>query len=241
MIEVKCKIEFDPKPLSGNSDSMFKPWWMIATIDGELTEYYAWFIKKRTGLLIQRPAWGAHISVIRGEKPIGEQEAWDSVKAKYQNSEVTMFYDPNIRTNGDHWWMRAHCNDFFDIREELNLPKFSSLSFHLTIGRPIPRHKEMSDYFHRCFKFYTPMTKSYMTQELALANLQLEPLNVKHKELKRIGDSPFRSECPECGIGLLLIKRDGITFNLQLDDNCTYCGRRFRYTDLKETLTIEYI
>lgn len=238
MIELKCKMQFDPVPLSGKAETMFKPWWMIATIDGELTELYAWFLKKRTGIIIQRPAWGAHISVIRGERP-PKEELWE--KYKLENKEVTIFYDPNIRTNGDHWWMRVHSSDLLDVREELGLTRFGSLSLHLTIGRPIPRHEETSDYFHNSFKKLNPITPVYMTKELALENLQKEPLEVKHKELKRTGESPFRSECPNCEIGMLLVRRDNITFKLQKDDSCTYCGRRFVYTDITESVALEYI
>ena len=94
MIEIKCKIKYDPIPLTGKVETMFKQWWMIATIEGELTEYYAWFVERNSGIILQRPAWGAHISVIRGEEPINK-ELWK----KRQDEEVTILYDPDVRTN----------------------------------------------------------------------------------------------------------------------------------------------
>ncbi len=240
MIEIKCILKYDPVPLSGKVETMFKPWWMIATCEGDLTEYYAWHLKKRTGLILQRPAWGAHISVIRGEEP-PNKELWK----KHQDKEVTLLYDPNVRTNGDHWWMRVHCNELLDIREELGLPRFGALTLHLTLGRPIPRHEESSDYFHQVFKSFAPSApiRPYMTQEEALKNLSLPPLEVKHKELKtpEHSDSMFRKECPNCETGLLMVKRNATTLALEKDDNCTYCGRRFTYTDIKEnSITLEY-
>jgi hypothetical protein len=236
MIEIKCKIKYDPVPLTGKAETMFKEWWMIATVEGELTEYYAWFVLKRTGIILQRPAWGAHISVIRGEEP-ENKKLWK----KYQDSEVTMVYDPDVRTNGEHWWMRAHCPELLDIREELGLVRFGSFNLHLTLGRPLPRHKETSDYFLKNFKLFNPSTTRPMTPEKAMENFSLEPIEAKHKELKRTGDSAFRSECPSCEIGMLMVRRDAISFKLQKDDSCTYCGRRFVYTDLVESVALEYI
>lgn len=125
---------------------MFKPWWLIGTIEGDLTEYYSWHIHKRTGLILQSPAWGAHISIVRGEEPVFKQH-WK----KYEGREINFSYDPDVRTNGDHWWMRVNSLDMLDIRTELGLPRFPELTLHLTIGRPIPRHKETSEYFHRTF------------------------------------------------------------------------------------------
>lgn len=237
MIELKFKIQYDPVPLSGKAETMSKPWWMIATCEGDLTEYYAWFVKQRTGIMIQRPAWGAHISVIRGEEP-PNKELW----GKHQGKEITVIYDPDVRTNGEHWWMRVHSADLLDIREEIGLPKFGMFNLHLTIGRPIPRHEETSHYFRRIFNSYNKKsTAKVMTSEEAIKNFRLEALEVKHKELKRSGDSMFRSECPSCEIGILMMQRDSFVFKLSVNDYCTYCGRRFKYTDIKNSVGIEYI
>lgn len=235
MIEIKCKIQYDPVPLTGKTEVMFKPWWMIATIDGEYSEYYSWFIKRRTGVILQSPAWGSHISVIRGEQPPNE-ELWK----KYQGDEIKVLYDPDVRTNGEHWWMRAHCPEFLDIREELGLPRFGRMNLHLTIGRPIPRHVEMSNRFLSNFKLVNPQTTEPMTYQKAMENHAMEPIEIKHAELTRVGDSPFRSTCINCEIGLLMVRRDPMSFKLQRDDSCTYCGRRFIYTDLVESVILTY-
>lgn len=54
---------------------------------------------------------------------------------------------------------------------------------------------------------------------------------VKHTDLERVSDeSPFRSWCPVCQKGILLVRRDD---NLELStlDNCTDCGQQFFYED----------
>lgn len=49
MIDIRATIKYDPAPLSGSIEKMFRPWWMIVTIGGDMTDYYAWFLKQRTG------------------------------------------------------------------------------------------------------------------------------------------------------------------------------------------------
>ena len=60
-------------------------------------------------------------------------------------------------------------------------------------------------------------------------------INIRHKELKRIGSSIYRSICPLCKVGCLpiLIYRDSDSFKLLRDDVCILCGQHFYYTDLE--------
>lgn len=54
---------------------------------------------------------------------------------------------------------------------------------------------------------------------------------VRHSDLKRANDeSPFRSVCPVCEKGVLLVRRwaGGALGSV---DNCTWCGQMFFYTD----------
>lgn len=125
---------------------MFKPWWMILLIDGDIQEYYTHFLHKRTGLILQKPAWGPHISVIRGEEPINKSE-WGI----YDGLNIEVRYDPDLRTDGDHWWLRVECEAMLDLRERLGLARNGRFGLHLTLGRPIPRHLWLSNYYHKIF------------------------------------------------------------------------------------------
>ena len=83
----KGYICFDPRSIT-NSDKMFKPFWMIVKLydSDDLRDYYVSFIKKRYGLDLQKPAFGTHISVIRGE-PIDEK-TWESFKNNYNYKNI---------------------------------------------------------------------------------------------------------------------------------------------------------
>lgn len=153
MLKLPVILEYDPLPKKGKPDKMFKPWWMIGVTSCDVAEYYSWFLRKRTGIVLMQPAWGAHISVVRGEVP-ERQDLWK----KYHGATVTANIDPDIKTNGKHWWLRVECEDMKDIREELGLYRHGALRYesghigiHLTIGNPAPTYLEISEYYHRHF------------------------------------------------------------------------------------------
>ncbi len=63
-------------------------------------------------------------------------------------------------------------------------------------------------------------------------NLDKSPLHVRHSELKRASEeSLFRSECPACPKGVLLVCRDQTTYELLRDDRCVLCGQHVIYSD----------
>ncbi|HRW21786.1 MAG TPA: hypothetical protein P5509_07435 [Bacteroidales bacterium] len=62
MLEVVGKYVFDPLAITKSAD-LFKPFWVIIRLDDDddTSDYYRWFIERRYGLKLQRPAWGSHI------------------------------------------------------------------------------------------------------------------------------------------------------------------------------------
>jgi hypothetical protein len=66
-------------------------------------------------------------------------------------------------------------------------------------------------------------------------NIGKEPVFVRHSELSRVqavdgsGASPFRSWCPVCEQGILLVGRETMTLNRV--DRCIVCGQLFVYED----------
>ncbi len=63
-------------------------------------------------------------------------------------------------------------------------------------------------------------------------NIDAAPILVRHSLLDRASaESAYRSVCPKCRHGVLLIRRDEQTYRLQRDDRCTSCGQAVRYAD----------
>ena len=137
------KIIFDPQPISGSKD-MFKPFWVITTLEDDLRYYYAWFLKRRYRITVQRPAWGAHISVVRGEETTIEN--WEYFKNIYNNKEIEFNHELVPKTNGNHWWLKIDCSELYELRTNMGYSKDAKWSFHLTLGMSVPQHQERTKY-----------------------------------------------------------------------------------------------
>jgi hypothetical protein len=146
MIQIDAILKYDPLPLTGDPDKMFKPWWLVAFIDGEMLDYYSWVLGRETGITLMKPAWGGHISIIRGEVP-ANPDAWK----RYDNEPISLSYVPDIRTNGKHWWLPVICDRMNDIREELGLVRKHDVGLHFTLGQPVPKCMAVSTYFHQVY------------------------------------------------------------------------------------------
>jgi len=154
MIDGVGKYAFDPLALTKSAD-LFKPWWVIIQLSDDTSDYYRWFVEKRYGLKLQRPAWGSHISVIRGEETT--QEKWNSYKKEYDGKPVKFTHQSELRSNGKHWWIRIISEEAKDLRENMGYPRDGLWGLHLTIGMPIPRFEQQSyDILRRIEKFPHP-------------------------------------------------------------------------------------
>lgn len=106
-------------------------WWCVVPVDREITRYYRWLITREVpGLALHPPAWDAHISVIRGEKPDDDKmHLW----RKYHKQKVTFWYSHYVRRNGHFWFVEVRCPGLIEIRREMDKP--ADWSLHLTVGR----------------------------------------------------------------------------------------------------------
>jgi hypothetical protein len=63
-----------------------------------------------------------------------------------------------------------------------------------------------------------------------LSDREDSTIEVLHSELKRSGTSIFRSYCPTCKEGLLLVRRNA-DMKLSRYDHCVFCGQKVVYMD----------
>lgn len=116
-------------------------WWAVMECDDGISDYYRYQIMKEYGINLHQPSWGAHVSIIRGERPRDDlMHLWK----KYDKQKVEFKYAHFPRFNGDTKIVTSHKNGAFwfldvdapfltDIRKELELPHDWKL--HLTVGR----------------------------------------------------------------------------------------------------------
>lgn len=162
------KIVYDPvrETLRTKND-----WWVVLDISETITDYYRWWANRHVNPLryskedqifwtwphlrdkredLLPPTWGAHMSIIRGEKPPkNKMHLWK----KYDGKIVQFKYSNNLRYSGDkpvkfidgrtaevdpdkhgvYWFVDAVCDTGKRIRDEFGFP--SHWSFHITVGR----------------------------------------------------------------------------------------------------------
>lgn len=164
-ITINGKIVFEPVDRTKKHKEQ-SSWKRIAMVifNCDLTDYYAWFIKKRYNLELNKPIRGAHISFINdsvrdltsnGLISINEaNNNWERVKKKWNKKIVPITLELDPRTCDKYWWLRVADNtrqDLQGIRSELNLGK-PYFGLHLTIGYANEKNLEHSKYIHRLLK-----------------------------------------------------------------------------------------
>ena len=77
---------------------------------------------------IQKPLWGTHISIIRGELLLN-----NLIKKDLIDLSVEYYFMPCMMTNSCHFWLPVVCPILDDIREVFGLDK-SPVNYHLSVG-----------------------------------------------------------------------------------------------------------
>ncbi len=154
MITAKARIIYDPRRPGMKSRTN---WWCVANVIGgdEICRYYRWWVEKEilnplnirvSGSIkkypfyeLHEPSWGAHISVIRGEKPKPNlMHLWK----KYHGAIIDVSFDNNVKQAtfslnandaGKLWYVKAYSDELTNIRKEFGLP--FNWPLHMTIGR----------------------------------------------------------------------------------------------------------
>lgn len=133
MLKIESKIHFFPenKTRKHNSQSSWKKT-AIAKIDGDIDLYYAWILERRFNLKLNRSIRGAHVTVISDRV---DDKIYNQIGSMFEGKTITFEYDPaEIRTNGEHWWLKVYSMDAENIRSACGLDVKPFFGLHLTIG-----------------------------------------------------------------------------------------------------------
>jgi len=172
LITYKGKIHFDPANMTKKHINQ-ADWKRMALIlfDGDVADYYAWFILKRYGLKLNKPLRGAHVSFINDsmrdiKKGLGTESdevanmAWDVTRNKWNNKEIEVVLNLDSRSDFKHWWLivdHAHRENIHEIRKELGLGR-PFFGLHMTIGYANENNLKHSEYIVRsATKFEYPV------------------------------------------------------------------------------------
>lgn len=163
LIQYSGIIEFEPENVT-NKHLLQADWKKVAMVkfDGEIAEYYNWFLKKRFDLTLNKPLRGAHVTFIndnfhRDSILIGTREEkenlWESVKLKWNNKPINVIINTDIHTNGKHWWLivdHSYRDELHNIRDELGLGR-PNFGLHLTLGHANERNLEYSQHLYQLY------------------------------------------------------------------------------------------
>ena len=162
-ITVTGKIHFEPENRT-RKHSAQSSWKRMAlvNIEGDVAEYYAWFVRKRYNLELNKPLRGSHISFINdsikdlslnGARSINEIDSiWNAVKTKWDNQRIPITLDISPQSDSKHWWVKVPEEEreiLQTIRTELGLGR-PYWGLHMTIGHASSvRMQEHSKYICR--------------------------------------------------------------------------------------------
>lgn len=152
LIKVRGILDFTPEDVTRKhkSQSSWKRTAIIKT-DCELDRYYAWFLKKRFNLELNKNLRGSHVTFINDRM---ERTIFDEASKIFNGKEIDFYIELEPRSNGEHWWLRVYCPDAENIREACGLTKEPYFGLHFTLGHANSKNIEHSEYIlNQCKRF----------------------------------------------------------------------------------------
>jgi hypothetical protein len=103
--------------------------WIVLACCQDLTRYYKSWLRVKA--LCSAP-YGSHITIVNGrEEDPRASDAWK----KYNGKTIEFGYEPDIRTDGEYYWLPVVCPQLLDLREELGLKRELRFPLHLTVAK----------------------------------------------------------------------------------------------------------
>jgi hypothetical protein len=122
------KLIYDPK-----TKNYYDEWWLLMECCPDIINYYKQMIEREMNIKLNKPMWGSHVSIIRGEEPINDlKQIWG-----YNEGMIVPFKCIKLDYNEDYWWLDVESDMIFDIRSSYGLQERPRFGLHLTIGKVI--------------------------------------------------------------------------------------------------------
>ncbi len=177
IVSYSGKILFEPENKTKKHENQ-AAWKKVAMvlIEGDLTDYYSWFLKKRFSLDLNKPLRGAHITFVNdsindmsgnGLKTNEEVETiWENVKKKWDGKDIEIVLNLRPFSDNLHWWLivdHAYREELHNIRAELGLGK-PYFGLHMSIGYANEKNLAHSEYINLLNeKGFIELNKDYGT------------------------------------------------------------------------------
>jgi hypothetical protein len=107
---------------------------IILKVDNGITDYYSWWLWRKYGIRVSKPAWGTHVTVVSDRDRVRDIAAFEQLKKELDSTYVKLHYNVNIEKHWHFWVLPVIPNHAISkIRNELGLR--NDYPFHITIGR----------------------------------------------------------------------------------------------------------
>jgi len=106
----------------------------IVKFSGDDDDYYSWFINRRYNLHLNKPARGFHFTIINDKIENLSLDEIGQLKTLFDGITVKVKLSTDVRTNGEHWWLKAESEDAENIRRAFRLNPTPYWNFHTTVG-----------------------------------------------------------------------------------------------------------
>lgn len=154
------RIEFEPENRTKKHIAQ-AAWKKVAMImfDGDVAEYYSWFLKKRFNLDLLKLHRQAHITFIndafddlnnRNGTNEEKEALWEKLKNKWDGKELSVILNLRPFSNVSTWWLivdHKHREEIQAIRSEVGLSR-PYFGLHMTFGNVHPYQIEHSEYIN---------------------------------------------------------------------------------------------
>ena len=133
----RCVINYEPT--KENAKKRNNPWWIIADVDYNISNYYSWWVQRMilnppwatNGIKLHPPMWGTHITVLDGRNEV--QPEYHHLWKKYHGKIINFNYSPDVQQIHKFWVIPVKCKFLMNIRKELGID--DPYPLHITIGR----------------------------------------------------------------------------------------------------------
>ena len=150
LFKVRGILDFTPQDVT-KKHKIQSAWKCVAMIktNCDTSDYYAWFLKTRFNLTLNKPLRGTHITFISDRM---DRDLFMEASKIFNGKEITFYYQNMPRSNGQHWWLRVWSPEAEDIREALGLTRDPYFGLHLTLGTANEKNIDHSKYILECCK-----------------------------------------------------------------------------------------
>ncbi len=152
LIECEGRILFEPENKTKKHEAQSEKKRVAMVVFGcDMTDYYAWFVKRHFDINLQKPLRGAHVTFVNDwfyaiDEPVPNEEReakWRAAKKKYNGKKIKITLSLDLHGNGKHWWLivkHEYRDELLAIREEMGLGK-PGFGFHMTLGHVVYHEK----------------------------------------------------------------------------------------------------